>query len=703
MCFCAAHTLPLIGAKLRCYGRPVRTAQSPSTTGHFQAEIYRQLLEEIGCAVEPVVTMESAAFYEAAALGYVDFWANGWFPQHNVFRDNQLIAENTELIGYQVHTGVFQGYLIDKQTAIREGITNLADLQDPELATLFDTDGNGKADLIGCNEGWDCAAVIEHHLKEYDLTDTVEQVQGEYNDLMRDALERYINGEPILFYTWTPNWPVNELAPGADVVWLEVPYTSLPEKMSALEDLTLVTNIEGCNTDPCNLGFPSNDIRVVANTDFLADPMIRRLLGLVEIPLEDITSQNAAIFFGEDSKADIQRHAENWIAGNRDQVDEWLTMASGAQAISFTDHTDAVYNLVFSPDGTTLASGSADNTIILWDMVLGQRLVTLEAHTDDVTTVAFSPDGTTLASGSQDQTIILWEVDSGQQIGEPLQGHTSGVSSVAFSPDGTTLVSASDDQTIRLWEVATGQPRGDPLQGHTSAVRSAAFSPDGQILASGSSDQTIRLWEVATGQPLGEPLTGHMNDISSVAFNSNGSRILTWSRDGTAMVWDAQTGEVLVRLPHEAEVNGAAWNADETRILTWSRDSTARVWDTQTGNELTRLGHEATVWDATWDANENRILTASEDSTALVWDATTGEQVLAFLGHETSVTNIAVSPNNEYALSVSGDGILKLWDARPIEEIVTDLCASHYNLPDWEEVVRQQYSVPDDLYLCPAQ
>ncbi len=316
-------------------GKTVQLGRATWDTGWFQAELFGLLIENLGYEVEMVAPLANDAFYLSCARGDVDMWANGWFPIHNVYIEDSKVVDKVELVGHEVEAGALQGYLMDKATSEEYEISSIAQLADPELAALFDSDDNGKANLIGCPEGWGCAKVINHQIEAYDLGDTVEHIQGEYSLLMADVLSRYKQGEPILFYTWTPNWTVNKLKPGEDVVWLQVDTPSLPEDQAemATEELVTVSGIDCAGgDDPCMVGWNYGDIRVVANTEFLNDnPAVRALAEVVKIPFEDITEQNAWM---EDNEArteeEIRAYAEEWMVENSDMVDEWLQAARSA-------------------------------------------------------------------------------------------------------------------------------------------------------------------------------------------------------------------------------------------------------------------------------------------------------------------------------------------------------------------------------------
>jgi WD40 repeat protein len=130
--------------------------------------------------------------------------------------------------------------------------------------------------------------------------------------------------------------------------------------------------------------------------------------------------------------------------------------------------------------------------------------IAILSATGAVTAVAFSRGGTTLAAGSTDGNVRLWDAATRQPIGGgPLTGHTGGVNTEAFSPGGTTPAAGTGHGRVQLWHVATRRPLGRPLTGHTGRVTAVAFSPDGKTLASGSADATVRLWHVTThGQNL---------------------------------------------------------------------------------------------------------------------------------------------------------------------------------------------------------
>lgn len=283
----------------------------------FQTEIVNIGLEKLGYKIGQMRELEPALMHTDLAAGGLDYTAAHWKILGRKFYTNSGGDQKLEKVGVIVDNAV-QGYLIDRATAQKHNITNLGQLKNPEIAKLFDTDGNGKANLVGCNAGWGCETIINHHLEAYDLKETVQHDSGKYFALMADVIARYKQDKPILYYTWTPLWTTSVLVPGEDVTWLEVPHTSLPA--SARTTSNPETTYKGKN-----LGFAKDEIMIVANDNFAeSNPIAMKFMEQVNIPIQDISAENQRIRRGEDSDSDIRRHAENWIANHQQKFQKWL-------------------------------------------------------------------------------------------------------------------------------------------------------------------------------------------------------------------------------------------------------------------------------------------------------------------------------------------------------------------------------------------
>lgn len=288
----------------------------------FVAEIVDIALKKFGYKVEEKIKLITPAPLLHVALGYgdVDFTAVHWESLYEKFFERGGGSKRLERVGV-IASNLLQGYQIDKKTAVKYKITNIAQLKDPKLAKLFDTDGNGKANLVNCPVGWGCDEVIEHQLKVYELQDTVEFDRKAVQIQLADTFTRYKQRQPVLYYCWTPSW-LNEVL--KNVVWLEVPFTSYPKGMGDYTEKD--TSVNGKN-----LGFAVDRLRILANKEFLEDnPGAKRLFELIHIPVEDINTELKLVFKGENKPEDILRHANEWIQKHQQLFDSWIEEAKKA-------------------------------------------------------------------------------------------------------------------------------------------------------------------------------------------------------------------------------------------------------------------------------------------------------------------------------------------------------------------------------------
>jgi len=274
--------------------------------------------------------MSNPIFYQAVTLGDVDFWANGWFPIHYAQMPKNY-EKDASLVGYIVKNGGLQGYLASKDMVEKFNIKSLEDFKRPEVKKAFDSNGDGKADLVACPPGWGCEKTIGIHMETYGLKEHINLIKAGYSASMADAVARFNTGEPVFFYTWTPNWTVYKLRPGRDVMWLNVPEIVPTDTQKGSEEYMTASGVNGAVTDPVDLGFVVSDIRVVANNEFLAaNPAAKKLFELMSVPLADIAAQNTMMMEGEDSPREIEGHVDAWIKKNQDKWDAWIAEAAKA-------------------------------------------------------------------------------------------------------------------------------------------------------------------------------------------------------------------------------------------------------------------------------------------------------------------------------------------------------------------------------------
>ncbi len=362
------------------------------------------------------------------------------------------------------------------------------------------------------------------------------------------------------------------------------------------------------------------------------------------------------------------------LTGSADQTAVLWDARTGKRLRSF-DQGSRATSAAFTSDGRQVVVGSRDRRMaILWEVDTGRQFQVFVGHTDQLWTVAFGPSGQQIATGSGDNSAVLWGA-RGREI-RVFAGHAREVRSVAISPDGQGLLTGSGDSSAVLWKASTGD-KVRTFAGHTQPINSVAFSPDGRKILTGSADETAILWDAQSGDRL-LTFRGQSHCVSAVAFCPDGEKLLTGSGYSAhpngiyaALLWDARTGERLRTIPgHKELIQALAVSPDGQQALTGSSDKTAVLWNLQTGERIRGFaGHSADGVDSVaFSPDGRRVLTGSWDNTVVLWDKATGKIVQRLATISLHVRSIALSPDGSLIAAATRDSA-RLWSSATGQEL----------------------------------
>ena len=342
-------------------------------------------------------------------------------------------------------------------------------------------------------------------------------------------------------------------------------------------------------------------------------------------------------------------------------------VATGSQLLALNGHMGRINQAIFTPDGRSILTASADTTARVWDADTGELKFELLGHTGEVFSVAIASDGHQIATASADGTVSIWDAADGtllQTFGEGCE-----IETVAFSLDGRTIATGDNCIQLVIWDLASGKEI-DRNDEHTDVFSEVSFSPDGTLIASASLDDTVLVTNAETNQTAFALVD--TSDVYALAFSPDGKYIATGDADGTIKLWDANPingYEVMGFQPHSARIDGMEFSPDGSHYVTSSWDGTAYIWSLKGEAPIELIGHGDQISDVAYSPDGKKVITGGYDGTAILWDAATGERLLTLSGDSQNVMAVNFSPDGKLAVGGLENDVVLVWDAASGEEL----------------------------------